>query len=168
MTGFGTHRILAPRRLLVGVAVPLPLVLAASGAEGAAACKKVNGKLTLTPVTGPACASPVGVCATVAFSGDLAGRGTFIGTTLVPTVDTPTTAVVLLTGDDHVTTKAGTLDTKDAIVLRTTGAGDFAEVDTVVGGTGEWAGATGAFRAQGTFTATAGGGGDYVGQLCTP
>jgi hypothetical protein len=76
--------------------------------------------------------------------------------------------VVLLTGDDHVTTKAGTLDTKHAIGLRTTGAGEFAEVDTVVGGTGEWAGATGAIRAQGTFSATAGGGGDYVGQLCTP
>jgi hypothetical protein len=37
-----------PRRLLVGVAVLLPLVLAASGAE-AAACKKVSGSFTLTP-----------------------------------------------------------------------------------------------------------------------
>jgi hypothetical protein len=157
-----------PRRLLVGVAVLLPLVLAASGADAAAACKKVDGKLTLTPVTSPACTSPVGVCAAVAFRGDLVGSGTFTGTSLLQTVDTPTAAVVLLTGDDHVTTKAGTLDTKDAIVLRTTGAGEFAEVDTVVGGTGEWAGATGAIRTQGTFSATAGGGGDYVGQLCTP
>jgi hypothetical protein len=37
-----------PRRLLVGVAVLLPLVLAASGAE-AAACKKVSGSFTITP-----------------------------------------------------------------------------------------------------------------------
>jgi hypothetical protein len=32
--------------------------------------------------------------------------------------------------------------TKDAIVLKTTSAGDFAEVDTIVGGTGGWAGST--------------------------
>lgn len=85
-----------PRRLLVGVVVVLPLVLAASGAE-AAACKKVSGSFTLT-----------------------------------------------------------------------TGAGDFAEVDTVVAGTGPWAGAGGVLRAQGTFTATAGGSGDYLGEVCTP
>jgi hypothetical protein len=75
--------------------------------------------------------------------------------------------VVLLTGDNQITTKAGTLQTKDAIVLRTTGTGDFAEVDTVISGTGEWAGATGVLRAQGTFTVADGGGGDYVGQICT-
>jgi hypothetical protein len=49
----------------------------------------------------------------------------------------------------QITTKAGTLSTKDAIALRTTGAGDFAEVGTVISGTGEWAGATGVLRAEG-------------------
>jgi hypothetical protein len=160
-----------PRRLLVGVAVLLPLVLAASGAE-AAACKKVSGSFTLTPLTGPACVSPVGICATGAYKGGIKATSVFTGTSLIQTVDTPTTAVVLLTGDNLLTAGGGTLSTKDAIVLRTSGAGDFAEVDTVVAGTGQWAGATGVLRAQGTFTATAGGGGggggDYVGELCTP
>jgi hypothetical protein len=75
----------------------------------------------------------------------------------------------VLTGDNQFSvTGGGTLSTKDAIVLRTSGAGEFAEVDTVVGGTGVFAGTTGVLRAQGTFTATTGGSGDYVGELCTP
>ena len=57
--------------------------------------------------------------------------------------------------------------TKDAIVLQTTGAGDFAEVDTIVGGTGEWAGTTGSITAFGKFTG-AGGEGAYTGEVCTP
>ena len=155
-----------PRRLLVGVVVLLPLVLAASGAE-AAACKKVSGSFTLTPLSGPACTSPVGICATGVYKGGIKATSVFTGTSVIPTVDTPTTAVVLVTGDNQLTSSSGTLQTKDAIVLRTIGAGDFAEVDTVIGGTGQWTGATGVLRAQGTFTATAGGGGDYVGEVCT-
>jgi hypothetical protein len=154
------------RWLLVSVPMLLALVLASSGAQ-AAGCKKVSGKFTLTSVTGPTCQSGVGICATGSYSGGVAGSSAFVGTSLVQTVDTPTTGVVLLTGDNQITTKAGLLLTKDAIVLRTTGAGDFAEVDTVVSGTGEWAGATGVLRAQGTFTVEEGGGGEYAGQICT-
>jgi hypothetical protein len=58
--------------------------------------------------------------------------------------------------------------TQDAIVLRTTGAGEFAEVDTVVGGTGDWSGATGVIQATGKFTFAAGGTGEYSGKICTP
>lgn len=161
------QRVVHRRRLLVGAALLLPLVLAASGAE-AAACRRVEGSFTLTPVSGPACTSPVGICATGVYKGDIKATSVFTGTSVVPTADTPTTAVVLVTGDNQFTTRGGTLQTKDAIVLRTTGAGDFAEVDTIVGGTGQGAGASGVLRAQGRFTATAGGGGDYVGEVCTP
>jgi hypothetical protein len=167
MSGLLQRMLHTPRRLLVGVAVLLPLILAASGAE-AATCKKVSGSFTLTPLTGPACTSPVGVCATGAYKGGIKASSVFTGTSLIQTVDTPTTAVVLLTGDNQFTSGGDTLLTKDAIVLRTSGAGDFAEVDTVIGGTGQWAGVTGVLRAQGTFTLAAGGSGDYVGELCTP
>jgi hypothetical protein len=100
--------------------------------------------------------------------GGIKATSVFTGSSVIPTVDTPTTAVVLVTGDNQFTSSGGTLQTKDAIVLRTVGAGDFAEVDTIIGGTGQWAGASGVLRAQGTFTATAGGGGDYLGEICTP
>ncbi len=155
----------AVRRVLAGVALLLTL-LAGSGHAVAAGCKKVNGKFTLASVSGAACSSPVGVCATGTFSGDLAGTSVFTGSSLVPTVDTPTTSVVLLTGDTVLQVRDGTLQSKDAIVLRLTGAGDFAEVDTIVAGTGALVGTTGVLRADGTFTPTAGGGGNYVGELC--
>jgi hypothetical protein len=166
MAGLFTLRSRRSRWLLVGIPVVFALVLASSGAQ-AAGCKKVSGKFTLTSVTGPTCQSAVGICAVGSYSGGLAGPSAFVGTSLTQTIDTPTTGVVLLTGDNQITTKAGTLQTKDAIVLRTTGTGDFAEVDTVVAGTGEWVSATGVLRAQGTFTVADGGGGDYVGQICT-
>jgi hypothetical protein len=57
--------------------------------------------------------------------------------------------------------------TNDAIVLKTTGAGEFAELDAVIGGTGDWVGTTGQISAVGTFT-SAGGEGDYQGEICGP
>jgi hypothetical protein len=166
----GPLRRLSPRSrwLLVGVAALLPLVLAASAAQ-AAGCKKVGGSFTLTPVSGPGCAAAVGICAAGAYKGGIKATSAFTGSSLLQTVDTPTTSAIVLTGDNQFSVAGGgTLSTKDAIVLRTTGAGEFAEVDTVVGGTGQLAGTTGVLRAQGTFTATAGGGGEYLGELCTP
>lgn len=142
------------------------LVVSAGGAE-AAGCKKVSGKMSIVPVTA-SCASAVGICATTTYSGGFVGQGSFVGTALLQTADTPTTSAVLLTGDQAIATKTGRLLTKDAIVLRLSGAGEFAEVDTVVGGTAEWLGSTGTLRAQGTFNPTTGGGGDYVGEFCLP
>jgi hypothetical protein len=154
--------------LLVGLSALLALTVASDGALAAARCRQVDGRFTLRPVSGPTCTSAVGVCATGVYSGDLEGSSTFTGTSLIPTVDTPTTAVVLLTGDNTIRTRRGNLLTKDAIVLRTTGAGDFAEVDTVEGGTGALVGGSGVLRAQGTFTAAAGGEGRYTGEICLP
>jgi hypothetical protein len=144
------------------------LAFASGGATAASMCKKVNGTFTLQSVTGPACTSAVQICATGEYRGDIAGTSSFTGTSLVPTADTPTTGVVLLTGDNAIATARGTVLTKDAIVLKTTGAGDFAEVDAVVGATGALTGITGTLRAQGTFTAAGGGEGRYIGEVCGP
>jgi hypothetical protein len=128
----------------------LGLLLMSSGAQGASC--KVKGQFTVRQVSGATCLSPVGFCAEAVFTWDLAGTSTFTGSSVTPTVATPTTGVILVTGDGVIQTKGGgTLSTKDAIVLRTTGSGDFGEVDTVIGGTGQWAGASGAFWAQGLF-----------------
>ncbi len=132
----------------------------------ASPCKKINGKLTLQALA-PTCSSAISLCASATLSGDLAGVSSFVGTSQAVTVDTPATGVIVLTGDNAIHTSGGTLLTKDAIVLQTSGDGQFGEVDTVVGGTGEWAGATGTFRAQGTF-ANGVGAGDYIGEICTP
>jgi len=156
------------RKLAVKAFVPaFFLVLIATQVLAASSCKKVKGKFTLQSITGPDCASSVGICATGNFSGDFAGTSVFTGTNLIQSVDTPTTGVVFLTGDTIITTNAGTLLTKDAISLATTGAGEFGEVDTIVGGTGQWLGYTGKFTATGTF-ANGSGEGDYSGLVCAP
>lgn len=160
-------RQLTQRWARMGLLVVLAGILASGSAFASSGCKKVNGKFTLQPVVGQDCTSQVGLCATGIFRGDLVGTSVFTGTSFVPTVDTPTTGVVLLTGDNLITTSDGTIQTKDAIVLSTSGAGEFAEVDTIVAATGEWAGATGKLTATGTFTA-AGGEGSYSGEVCLP
>ena len=74
--------------------------------------------------------------------------------------------MVLLTGDNVIHTSRGDIQTKDSIVLSTVGKGEFAEVDTVVGGTGIYAGATGTVTATGTFLNGVGEG-ITVGEICT-
>jgi hypothetical protein len=61
---------------------------------------------------------------------DLCGAGTYKGgwsenPPSLPTVDTPTTAVIAITGDVVLETGAGGLFTKDAIMLCTGSAGEF-------------------------------------------
>jgi hypothetical protein len=156
-------------RLAIKAIVPaVLLVLIATQVLADSSCKKVKGKFTLQPVTGPACASSVGICANGTFSGDFAGTSTFVGSSLIQSVDTPSTSVVFLTGDTTIATNSGNLLTKDAIALTTTSNGEFAEVDTIIGGTGDWADVTGRFTATGTFNITTGGAGIYSGEVCAP
>lgn len=146
----------------------LVLGVVSSTLTAAQSCRRVQGQFTLQPLSGPTCTSPVGICATGSYRGALRGDSVFTGSSVTPTVDTPTTSAILLTGDNLIQTDNGTLTTKDAIVLRTTGAGEFAEVDVIVAGTGEWAGATGTLTATGTFDASTGGEGRFEGEICTP
>ena len=162
-----THHTARWIRLAVLALAALLALLLVGGATAASPCKKINGKVTLQALPSTNCLSPISFCARGVLSGDLAGSSLFSGTSQAATVDTPRTAVIVLTGDNTIETSGGTLLTKDAIVLQTTGAGHFGEVDTVIGGTGTWAGATGTFRAQGTF-ADGQGQGEYIGEICLP
>src|SRR5688572_28321234 len=134
---------IAKQAQLAGAVLFALLVLAISGVAAAVQCQIISGQFTLQPFTDPTCLSAVDVCATGVYRGGINGNSSFTASSLIQTVDTPTTAVVLVTGDNQFQTLQGTLITKDAIVLRTTGAGEFTEVDTIVSGTGSWAGATG-------------------------
>jgi hypothetical protein len=75
--------------------------------------------------------------------------------------------VLLVTGDNIITTARGEIHTKDAILQRGVAPFDFTEIDTIVGGTGVWAGATGQITASGTFDFV-NGEGIYVGEICVP
>ena len=154
------------RVALVAVAVLLALTLVSSGALAASTCKPVAGAFTLQAVNDPSCPSPVGLCATGTYQGSFKATSSFVGSAFITSADTPTTGVVFATGDNTIHTNKGDILTKDAIALRTTGEGAFAEVDTVVGGTGEYAGASGVLTATGTFL-NGSGSGVYIGQVCS-
>ncbi len=158
------------RRFLAIAARPVVLVVVLLVSQITAAatdCRSLNGKFTLTAVSGPDCLSTVGLCAAVEFKGGLQGTGASTGTSIIPSVDTPATGVVFATGDNLITTGGGTILTKDAITLKTTGPGDFAEVDVIIGGACEWENATGTITATGFF-ANGSGTGEYSGSVCRP
>jgi len=113
----------------------------------------------------PTCGSAIGLCAGGTLQGTLQANSDFIGTSFVSTLDTGATGVVVLTGDNTIHARGGDLYTKDAIVLATTGAGEFSEIDTIVGGTGVYAGATGKLNGTGTF-ANGLGSGVLFGEIC--
>lgn len=141
--------------IIVGLAIAA-LFLVSGLATASSKCQTVEGKFVLQPVSEPECSSAVNICATGSYKGGLKGKSKFTGTSLIPTADTPSTAVVLLTGDNIIHTDQGDLFTKDAIVLRTNGAGEFNEVDIVVGATRDLTGAASVLQAVGTFTAAGG------------
>ena len=103
------------RLALKGIVPAILLILITTQALAAPACKKVKGKFTLQAITGTDCTSSTGFCATGTYTGDLPGTSLFTGTSLIPTVDTPTMSVLFLTGDTTITTNGGTLLTEDAI-----------------------------------------------------
>ena len=144
--------------------IAFALTLAASfPAVADPVCKAVHGRVELAASAGP-CSSTV-LCATGMLHGALKASSEFFGTSFVPTYNTPGTGVVVLTGDNTIHTADGDLFTKDSVVFNLTGDGEFAEVDTIVGGTGEYLDASGYLQATGTF-ADGVGVGTYVGKVC--
>ena len=128
-------------------------------------CRMIHGTFEVETYSGPDCQAPAGLCGAVTWRGDLSGTSAFVATSTISTVDTPTTGVVMFTGDAMLTLGKGTIQTKDAVVFRTVEGGEFAEVDTIVGGTGAFANAKGAWRADGTFEGSHGSG-RYDGRIC--
>jgi hypothetical protein len=130
--------------------------------EDPSKCHTVRGTFELTTFT---CSAPAGLCGSVVWHGSLEGTSSFTATSQLTSVDTPATSVVLITGDNLLNLPGGTLSTKDAVVIRFAGNGDFAEVDTIMGGTGDYANASGAWRALGVFQDNMGRG-HYEGEVC--
>lgn len=152
--------------VVTAVSAVIALTIAISGASAASNCQKIEGKFSVQPVTGPACTSPIGLCGIGRFIGGLQADSELTGTSLIETMDTPTTEVVVITADNVFHTNKGDLITKPVFALST--AEDVAVLDTVIGGTDGWAGATGFIKGIGTFSPASGGEGDYIGEICTP
>jgi hypothetical protein len=146
------------------------LALGASSSNAAIACRPVAGSYVEHAVTGPACLSPVGLCIAATYRGDVKGEATGVATSIIGTADTATTGVSLFTSNSSIEAtvagRRGTLLIKNAGGFGTSGDGPIVDLQTIVGGTGRLAGATGALRAQGTFSFAAGGRSEYEGTVC--
>lgn len=103
------------------------------------------------------------ICTTGTLTGALKGTLTFTGTSLFPTVDTPSTGVVVYTGDVVITTKDGTLSCDDAGVMQTSGPRADSGLCVITGGTGNLLGASGYLQFRGV-----GGAGEYTGTVEQP
>jgi hypothetical protein len=155
--------------------LPLILVLCfvVETSADAKTCRRVEGFLEESLVTS-GCASPVGLCTVAQMFGHLKGQIDFVASEIIATADTPTTGVVFVTGDSVITSarfedRQGTLTLKDAASYQTIGSGNLVDIQTVVGGTDDLAGATGLLRISGNFSPTTGTGtSNFEGQICVP
>jgi hypothetical protein len=159
----------AARLMLVGMAS----MLTDTRVNAEDQCRDVNGHYAERAVAPTSCSSPVGLCIEGEFSGGIRGAFAVTATSLTPTADTPTTAVVLFTGDGviraRVGGKQGDLFFKSAGAFHTVGSGEIVDLQLITGGTGALTGASGALRASGTFDPVAGSGeSEYTGMVCLP
>src|SRR5262245_2160888 len=114
-------------------------------AQNASLCKRVEGDLEETLVPPPTCTSPVGLCTVALMFGHLQGQARFTAAGFIPSADSPTTGVVFVIGDTVVADAKlednhGTLIIKNAAAYRTVGNGDLVDNQTIIGGTGDFAG----------------------------
>jgi hypothetical protein len=104
--------------------------------------------------------------------GQLKGQARFTATDFIQSADTPTTGVIFVIGDTTVVdarlgSKRGTLAIKNAAAFRTVGDGDLSDTQVIIGGTGDFVGASGALRISGTFVAGSGTA-TFDGAVCLP
>jgi Protein of unknown function (DUF3224) len=160
------------RRTLLGTgAASLALLIGtANPSQAASTCLQVHGKYVEHAVS-ETCLSPVGLCIAGTYSGQI--RGDFEGraTSITPTADTPA-GVAMFTSDSTIDAtirgRDGTLIIKNAGAFATGNGGPIVDLQTIVGGTDQLSGATGALRASGTFSAVSGGQSEYQGTVCLP
>jgi hypothetical protein len=149
------------------------LILDSTQALAAPSCHTVQGSASLTPVPAADCNSPVQICGEGTFTGGLKGRYSSILFTLTETADTAATQVSLFTAETTIPEARvghwrGQLVLKEAGAFHTAGAGEFSELYSVAGGSGDFVSATGVLQAEGTFVDPVGGGITYQGQICIP
>lgn len=147
-------------------------LLAASNVHAASPiCFPVVGQQEETVLPGNDCASPVGFCLAGSFRGGLNGQLAIKATSLTPTPHAAESGTFFSTGDIVFTGRMhglrGTLDIRESATLDGAGRADVVALYTVIGGSGELAGARGSIRLSGWFDFDAGNAATrYEGEIC--
>jgi hypothetical protein len=130
---------------------------------------ELRGSYTEHAVIGAGCQSPVGLSVAGQYRGTLRGAFHGVASSISPTPDTPTTTVAAFTADSDIIASVnglhGTLTIKNAGVFSSQDGGPIVDVQTIIGGTGDFSGASGFVRASGTFSFVNGGRSEYVGSV---
>jgi hypothetical protein len=148
------------------------LALCAVAPPVLAVCTTVKGSFDETQLVGSACLSPVGLCSVSQIRGELQGEARFTASSVTPNFESALTGLVFVTGDIVITgarlgPRSGNVYLKNGAVFRTVGAGDLSDVQVVVGGDGDFAGASGAVRVSGTLL-NGSGTSRFEGTVCFP
>ena len=173
-----TRRITSLRRSTFagGLAMAAALVLSSTTPVTAgnedSQCFAVRGEFDENAVDA-GCTSPAGICFEGRYFGSI--RGPFAGqvVTLVPTVDPATSNVLLFNSESEIQAqvrgRTGTLIVRNSGAFEVSGEGHIVDLQSIIGGTGELAGASGTLRASGLFAPeTSSGSSRYRGTLCLP
>jgi hypothetical protein len=155
------------RAALAATAVVLVL-LAGPGAAAGTSCRSVQGTYDEEPTT-DGCTSPVDLCIAATYQGDLRGTAFSQATSIVPSADPATAAsVAFFTSKTRLTTRQGDLLIRNAGAFTSVFDYSIVDLQTIIGGTGGFRGASGSLRATGTFAFPAGGRSTWAGTLCLP
>ena len=153
------------RRVAAVAAGAASVLLLGATADADTACRSFSGSYS-EQVAPAGC---TGLCIDAQYtSGPL--HGAFHG--VVTSLKTATPGVSLYTTDTVATVSgwgmSGTLTIENVGAFATTGRGDIVDLQTIVGGTGDFADASGAIRASGTFDSITGTGTSrFTGTVCT-
>ena len=151
------------RRAGLIVAAVVLVGLAVAPAVADPNTKSVRGTFEEQAVSGPACTSPVGLCAAGRFRGGLHGPFDIV---VAGTTPTSNPDVIVLDTASVLHTRTGDLSFS-GLTLYNTATGYFSSVDEVSGGTGAWAGASGTLQSAGRFTVEEGGSGRFQAVITT-
>ena len=151
-------------RLAAFAAAIAVFLLISSSVSAAARCQVVYGHYVEHQVTDN--------CNSLCIEGEYFGavRGAFSGA-VTQTYDSGDPSILIFSSQSvihaSVAGKSGDLMIKNSGAVRFTGDGDIVDLQVITGGTGDFANASGALRASGTFM-NGSGDSNYEGMICTP
>ena len=152
----------------IAFAIGATLALTASTARPDEDCREFTGPFTSVLVTGPTCASPLGLCTHGILTGQLPSTYDFTFLTLAPVINDPSTQ--LYTGASHIRLAHGAeLFGRDHGALHFIGptVATFVTVVDLVSGTRRYRGASGTIVTSGTLDFITGNAvGGYVAKIC--